>query len=144
MFDRYGSRFVSDPIEVGNTPEQPYPPEHRDQRVTFNRAMTQTTRENWDALARSPRFKALLQEKRRFIVPATVFFLVYYFALPILVGYFPEFMKRQVIGPVNIAYLFALSQFGMAWALAWIYMRAAVRFDSLAEQIRTEGELASR
>ena len=115
-----------------------------DRRVTFNRAMTQPTRANWDALARSPRFLALLKEKRRFIVPATLFFLIYYFLLPILVGYFPGFMKREVIGPVNIAYLFALSQFVMAWVLAWIYMRAAVRFDTLAEQIRTEGERGSR
>jgi uncharacterized membrane protein (DUF485 family) len=106
--------------------------------------MTQPTRANWDAIARSPRFLALLKEKRRFIVPATLFFLVYYFLLPILVGYFPGLMKREVIGPVNIAYLFALSQFVMAWVLAWIYMRAAVRFDTLAEQIRTEGERGSR
>lgn len=106
--------------------------------------MTQPTRANWNALANSPRFQALLREKRRFIVPATVFFLVYYFLLPVLVGYFPALMKREVIGPVNIAYLFALSQFGMAWVLAWIYMRAAVKFDKLAEQIRIEGEHSSR
>jgi uncharacterized membrane protein (DUF485 family) len=106
--------------------------------------MKPPTRANWDALARSPRFLALLAEKRRFIVPATIFFLVYYFSLPILVGYFPELMKRQVIGPVNLAYLFALSQFGMAWVLALIYMRAAVRFDTLAAEIRTEGERGTR
>lgn len=102
--------------------------------------MKPPSRAGWDALARSPQFGALLREKRRFIVPATIFFLVYYFALPVLVGYFPALMKRQVFGPVNLAYLFALSQFGMAWLLAWIYMRAAVRFDSLAEQIRLDGE----
>ena len=106
--------------------------------------MTQPTRANWDALARSPQFRALLEEKRRFIVPATLFFLVYYFLLPVLVGYFPGLMKREVIGPVNIAYLFALSQFLMAWVLAWIYMRAAVRFDTLADEIRNEGERRSR
>lgn len=106
--------------------------------------MPQPTRENWDALASSPRFASLLKEKRRFIIPATLFFLVYYFALPILVGYYPELMKQRVIGAVNVAYLFALSQFVMAWVLAWIYVRAAVRFDSLAEQIRIEGEHSSR
>lgn len=35
-------------------------------------------------------FKALLAAKLKFIVSATVFFLVYYFALPILVGYAPH------------------------------------------------------
>jgi uncharacterized membrane protein (DUF485 family) len=69
----------------------------------------------WEQLAASPGFKALLRSKRRFILPATIFFIVYYFALPITVGYFPQMMKRKVAGPVNLAYLFALSQFVMAW-----------------------------
>ena len=56
-------------------------------------------------------------------------------ALPVLVGYAPDFMKRTVIGPVNIAYLFALSQFFMAWFLAWLYMRAARRFDAMGKSV---------
>ena len=46
--------------------------------------------------------------KRIFIVPAFIFFVVYYFALPVLVGYAPQFMSTKVIGKVNLAYLFAL------------------------------------
>jgi len=76
--------------------------------------------------------------KVRFIVPATVFFIAYYFALPILVGYAPELMATQVIGPVNIAYLFALSQFFMAWLIAYLYVRAANRFDRMAAEVLTD------
>ena len=94
---------------------------------------------DWERLAASESFRGLMREKRRFIVPTTIFFIVYYFALPILVGYFPEFMKRQVWGPVNIAYIFALSQFLMAWTIAWIYMRVAERFDKLASDVITSG-----
>ncbi len=90
---------------------------------------------DWQSLASTAEFRRLVTEKRRFIIPATVFFIVYYFALPILVGYFPELMKRKVLGPVNLAYLFALSQFVMAWLLAWLYMRAAARFDKLAMDV---------
>src|SRR4051812_46972668 len=61
---------------------------------------------NWDAIAADPDFKKLLAAKYRFIAPATVFFLVYYFALPILVGWCPDFMKTKV-GTVNYAYIFA-------------------------------------
>lgn len=85
-----------------------------------------------------------MHEKRRFILPATIFFMVYYFALPILVGYFPGFMKQKVLGPVNIAYLFALSQFVMAWVLAWVYMRVAVRFDHLAQDLVSKSGESSR
>jgi uncharacterized membrane protein (DUF485 family) len=90
---------------------------------------------DWERLAVTESFRVLMREKRRFIVPTTIFFIVYYFALPVLVGYFPELMKRRVFGPVNIAYAFALSQFVMAWVIAWIYMRVAERFDRLAKEV---------
>lgn len=89
----------------------------------------------WEKVAAMEDFKALLAAKRRFILPATIFFIVYYFALPILVGYAPEFMKTKVIGSVNLAYLFALSQFFMAWIVAALYMRAAGRFDGMIGMI---------
>jgi uncharacterized membrane protein (DUF485 family) len=92
-------------------------------------------RPDWDRLAAAPEFRRLIREKRRFILPATLFFIVYYFSLPVLVGYFPDLMKRKVLGPLNLAYLFALSQFVMAWALAWFYIRAAVRFDRMAAEL---------
>jgi uncharacterized membrane protein (DUF485 family) len=90
---------------------------------------------DWDTVARNPEFEDLMAAKAHFIVPATLFFIVYYFALPILVGYAPEFMKTPVIGPLNIAYLFALSQFFMAWIIAGLYMRAAGRFDAMAKRL---------
>ena len=90
---------------------------------------------DWDLVARNPEFKKLMAAKVRFIVPATVFFIAYYFALPILVGYAPELMATPVIGPVNIAYLFALSQFFMAWLIAYLYVRAANRFDRMAAAV---------
>ena len=90
---------------------------------------------DWDRIARTDAFKDLMAAKARFIVPATLFFMTWYFALPILVGYAPDFMRRPVIGPVNIAYLFALSQFFMAWIVAGLYMRAANRFDRMANRL---------
>ena len=90
---------------------------------------------DWNAVANNEEFKKLLAAKARFIVPATIFFIVYYFALPILVGYAPHFMSTPVLGPVNIAYLFALSQFFVAWFIAWLYVRAACRFDAKARLV---------
>ena len=90
---------------------------------------------DWAAVAAMPEFKALMIKKARFAVPATCFFLVYYFALPISVGYFPAFMSRKIGGMVNIAYLFALSQFFMAWIIAGLYVRVAGRFDKDAAEI---------
>jgi uncharacterized membrane protein (DUF485 family) len=89
----------------------------------------------WARVAESEEFKDLMAAKARFVVPATIFFVVYYFALPVLVGYAPKFMSTPVIGVVNLAYLFALSQFFVAWFIAWRYVRAAGRFDRMAKRI---------
>lgn len=90
---------------------------------------------DWERLAATAEFKSLLAAKARFVVPATVVFIVYYFALPLLVGYAPALMAKKVFGVVNVAYLFALSQFFMAWIIAWLYVRAAGRFDKLAASV---------
>ena len=89
----------------------------------------------WEMIAASARFKELLRAKRRFIIPAMIVFMAYYFALPILVGYARPLMEKRILGPVNLAYLFALSQFFMAWAIAALYVRAANRFDRQAREI---------
>jgi uncharacterized membrane protein (DUF485 family) len=90
---------------------------------------------DWNGLAASERFRELIKAKRKFIVPAMIFFVVYYFALPVLVGYARPFMETRVFGEVNLAYLFALSQFFMAWIIAALYVRAANRFDKMAEGV---------
>ena len=90
---------------------------------------------DWGKVAAEEEFKALLAGKRRFIIPATVFFVVYYFALPVLVGYAPRLMERRVLGVINLAYLFALSQFLMAWVVAALYVRTAGRWDETARRI---------
>jgi uncharacterized membrane protein (DUF485 family) len=94
---------------------------------------------DWQRLAATAEFKQLLKAKARFVVPATIFFIVYYFSLPLLVGYAPQLMSKKVLGVINVAYLFALSQFLMAWLIAWAYVRAAARFDRMARDAVEKG-----
>src|SRR6202011_1679153 len=96
----------------------------------------------WAVLAASPEFRRLIMAKRNFIIPAVVFFLVYYFALPLGNGLAPDLMNTKVIGNINLAYLFALSEFVMAWILAAVYIRRGNRgFDPRAAAVR---KLAAR
>ena len=97
-------------------------------------------------IAESQSFKDLMATKKIFIVPAFIFFVVYYFALPILVGYAPNLMKTKVAGNVNLAYIFALSQFFVAWIIAGLYVKAANDFDRLSQDIIDEhtGEQGGR
>src|ERR1700733_13633051 len=99
----------------------------------------QASQTTWDKIAESREFQDLMATKKTFIVPAFIFFVVYYFALPVLVGYAPAFMSTKV-GPVNLAYLFALSQFFVAWLIAGLYVKAANNFDRLAKDILDRAE----
>ena len=87
------------------------------------------------ATTSDPQFKDLLQIKKLFIVPAFVFFFMYYFALAVLVGYAPKLASARVIGSVTVAYLFALSQFVVGWIIAGLYLLASTRFDALTKDI---------
>jgi uncharacterized membrane protein (DUF485 family) len=89
----------------------------------------------WDRIAASQEFQHLVAKKRQFIFPVFAFFFVYYFLLPILVGYAPKLMSTPVIGAFTLAYAFAMSQFLVGWLIAWLYLRASKKFDRLAKEI---------
>jgi uncharacterized membrane protein (DUF485 family) len=90
---------------------------------------------DWGRVVATDDFRGLIRAKARFVAPATAFFVAYYFALPVLVGYAPGLMETKVLGPLNLAYLFALSQFFMAWGIAALYVRAAARFDRMEKEV---------
>jgi len=85
--------------------------------------------------ARSESFQALLAAKRRFLIPATLFFLVFYFMLPVLTSY-THLLEKPAIGKISWAWIYAFAQFVMTWTLAIVYMRKAAEFDSMAADIK--------
>jgi uncharacterized membrane protein (DUF485 family) len=91
---------------------------------------------DWVAAERSSEFRELIKKKRAFVVPATIFFLAWYFGFIILAGYAPDFMGREFITDgMTVGYALALTQFLMVWGLGWWYLRKADRvFDPLAER----------
>lgn len=101
---------------------------------------------DWSRVTQMPEFRAMVKAKLRFIIPAVIFFVAYYFALPVLVGYAPGLMSKRIVGVVNIAYLFALSQFFMAWIIAALYIRAAAKFDKMEHTVieKAASELGSQ
>jgi uncharacterized membrane protein (DUF485 family) len=91
---------------------------------------------DWAVAARSPQFRELVRKKRSFVVPATVFFLVWYFGFIVLAGYAPDFMGREFLTDgLTVGYALALSQFVMTWVLGAWYLRKSDRdFDPLAQR----------
>lgn len=91
---------------------------------------------DWVAAERSPEFKELIKKKRAFVLPATIFFFVWYFGFILLAGYAPEFMGQTfLVEGLTVGYVLALTQFIMTWVLAGMYVRKASRdFDPLSKK----------
>ena len=101
-------------------------------RLAGEEAVTAT-----EAVGKDPEMVELENRHRRFVWPATAFFLIYYMALNVLAGTAPDLMGTKVFGEFTFGYLFALSQFLMAFVVAWVYARwAARRIDPLAADLR--------
>lgn len=91
--------------------------------------------EDWSRIAASREFQELAARRRRFVLPAFLFFLAYFLALPVLVGFAPGLMSTRVAGTITLAYLFALSQFAVGGIIAWLYVRTSSKLDWLAKEL---------
>lgn len=91
---------------------------------------------DWGAIDRDPRFRELHAKKSRFLWGLMIFSIAYYFLLPVGAAYFPEVFRVKVWGPINVGILFALSEFVVAWGVAFTYSRTANRkFDPMNAEI---------
>jgi uncharacterized membrane protein (DUF485 family) len=91
---------------------------------------------DWERAAHSPEFEELEHRRRSWVVPATIFFMVWYFGFIVLAGYASDFMGESIYEGFTVGYLIALSQFVMVWVLAGLYLRRANRvFDPLARRV---------
>lgn len=93
-------------------------------------------RVDWKAIERSPEFRELIAARRRFVLPATIFFLSWYLGFILLAGYAPGFMARSVYQGLTVGYCLALTQFVMVGTLGYLYLRRSERvYDPLAEKV---------
>ena len=93
---------------------------------------------DWEAIERSSEFQELIRRRRSFVLPATIFFLVYYMAFILLAGYAEDFMGSSVYEGLTVGYCLALTQFLMVFVLGIMYLRKAERvYDPLAQRVLT-------
>jgi uncharacterized membrane protein (DUF485 family) len=91
---------------------------------------------NWAAIDADPRFQALHRRKTTFLWGLMIFSTIYYFLLPIGAAYYQDLFKIKVWGVVNVGILFALSEFIVAWTIAFVYSKKAnAQFDAMAQEI---------
>jgi uncharacterized membrane protein (DUF485 family) len=83
-------------------------------------------------------YQQLVHQKRRFLIRSVIFFLSFYFMLPLCIAFFPEFMNQSLFHLFTFAWGFALAQFLMVWLLGWMYFRRSKHFDNLVDKIKSE------
>ena len=106
-------------------------------------ASTQRKREeqSYTDLAREPDFAELKRRYRRFAIPATVAFLVWYVTYVACNNWARGFMDTPVVGHVNVAVVFGLLQFVSTFVIAALYARHARRaLDPLATELQQRFE----
>lgn len=92
------------------------------------------TSDEYVTISESTEFKALVKRKNNFILPVTIFFMLFYFALPLLTS-FTKILHQKAYADITWVWIFALAQFVMVWTLVTIYARKASSYDKEAEVI---------
>ncbi|MFJ9079300.1 DUF485 domain-containing protein [Streptomyces sp. NPDC102278] len=86
---------------------------------------------------RSAAFQEVRSRYRRFVVPATAGFFLWYVAYVVAATAAPGIMSRPVMGSINVALLAGLGQFLSTFLLTWAYARhARLRRDRAALDLR--------
>lgn len=94
---------------------------------------------------RSEAFQEVRRRYRRFIVPATLAFFVWYLAYVVMAVTAPGLMARPVAGAVNVAMVAGLGQFLTTFLLTGAYARhARLRRDRAALDLRWETQEMTR
>lgn len=102
------------------------------------------SRIDWAAIDADPRFQRLHSRKTHFLLGLMLFSVAYYFLLPVGAAYFPELFRIKLWGPINVGLVFALSEFVVAWGIAFHYSRRANReFDAMARELIAEADKIS-
>ena len=112
-------------------------PEGAEREATPRRSTSGSTHHDdidWERAEQSAEFQELIARKRKFVLPAVIFFLSWYTIFILLAGYAEDFMGARITGGLTVGYVLALTQFVMVWGLAFAYVRKADRVFEPLEQ----------
>jgi uncharacterized membrane protein (DUF485 family) len=93
----------------------------------------------YDQIAQGEHFRELRKRYRGFAFPWTVVFMVWYLLFVVCANWAPGFMTAQVVGNVNVAFIFGILQFVSTFLIAWLYARHANRkLDPIADELSSQ------
>jgi uncharacterized membrane protein (DUF485 family) len=90
---------------------------------------------DWAAIARSPQFRELVANRRRFLIAGTCFYCAYFFGFLGLLAFAPDTMAKTVFGSVSVALVAGMSLVLLAFVMAFLHARRANQWDRMAEGV---------
>jgi uncharacterized membrane protein (DUF485 family) len=96
---------------------------------------------DWLAVERSPEFQELVRERRRWLTPMTIVFLVGSLGYLLLAAFVPGVMGWQIVDGLPFAWISAVCMVLLTWVLTFAYLRKADRdFEPLEERAAAVAE----
>lgn len=90
---------------------------------------------DWLAVERSSEFQELVRERRRWLTPMTIVFLVGSLGYLLLAAFVPGVMGWQIVDGLPFAWVSAVCMVLLTWVLTFAYLRKADRdFEPLEER----------
>ena len=90
---------------------------------------------DWLAVERSPEFQELVHERRRWLKPMTIVFLVGSLGYLLLAAFVPGVMGWQIADGLPFAWVSAVCMVLLTWVLTFAYLRKADHdFEPLEER----------
>jgi uncharacterized membrane protein (DUF485 family) len=95
----------------------------------------------YERIHASADFHRLRSAYRRFVLPTTVAFMVWYLAYVLASNWAPDLMGTKVVGNINVALVWGLLQFVTTFGIAWAYASySAKNMDPIADDLRGQFE----
>ncbi|MET0915140.1 MAG: DUF485 domain-containing protein [Jiangellaceae bacterium] len=95
-----------------------------------------TSDPDWAAIAQHSDFQELVARRRRFVVSALSFAVVWFGGFLLMTSYAHGFMQQVILPGLTVAYVLGFSQFVMVWVLTALYLRSAGgTFDELERNV---------
>ena len=90
---------------------------------------------DWEEVAKTQEFEALLVRRRRFVVPALLVWTAWFGTFLVCCAFARGFMGSSIYEGFTVGYAWALSVIVLTWVIGWLYVRVSARsFDPLAER----------
>src|SRR3954451_11413318 len=99
--------------------------------------MSSLAEPGWEAIARSPQFRELVSDRRRFGAIGTAVYTGYLLVFLALLGYAKDFMSKEVLG-ISLALWGVLSICVLTVIMATLYARRASRWEAMAQRVGEE------